>query len=83
MFELYNVAIIPLLIGLIEVFKLAGLPKKYVPFVSVILGLLFGIFYLTSNLKEGIVIGLMFGLSATGLYSSTKNIINQTDKKSN
>jgi uncharacterized membrane protein YGL010W len=82
MFEVYNVAIIPLLIGLIELFKLAGLPVKYAPFVSVVLGLLFGIFYLTSDLKEGIVIGLMVGLSATGLYSGTKNIIksNSNDK---
>ncbi|PKR83319.1 hypothetical protein [Heyndrickxia camelliae] len=74
MLEVYDVAIIPLILGVVELFKRAGVPKKYSPFIAVILGLLFGIFYLGSNIKQGIIVGLMLGLSASGLYSGTKNM---------
>jgi uncharacterized membrane protein YGL010W len=74
MLQIYDVAIIPLILGIVELFKRAGIPKKYSPFIAVILGLLFGIFYMATNIKEGIIVGLMLGLSASGLYSGTKNM---------
>ncbi|MBE1556399.1 hypothetical protein [Sporosarcina limicola] len=80
MFALYDVAIIPLIIGVVEVFKRGGVPAKYSSFVAVACGLLFSIFYLPGSIKEGIIIGLMLGLSASGLYSGSKNII---EKKNN
>ncbi|MFK2824118.1 hypothetical protein QYG89_00215 [Bacillus sp. B190/17] len=82
MFELYNIAIIPLVLGVVELFKRGGMPVKYSPFVAVILGLLFGIFYIGTDIKEGIIIGLMLGLSASGLYSSSKNAMEQRKKDS-
>ncbi|MBS4191732.1 hypothetical protein KHA94_16200 [Bacillus sp. FJAT-49705] len=81
MFEIYDVAIIPLILGLVELFKRGGLSDKYSPFIAVIFGLLFGIFYVSADVKEGIVVGLMLGLSASGLYSSTKNLFEKGDKK--
>ncbi|MFD1707668.1 hypothetical protein ACFSCZ_13135 [Siminovitchia sediminis] len=75
MFELYNVAIVPLIIGVVELMKRYGLPVKYSPLMSVALGLIFSIYFIPVNLKEGIIIGLMFGLSASGLYSGGKNIM--------
>ncbi|MGE8203663.1 hypothetical protein ACQKP0_03800 [Heyndrickxia sp. NPDC080065] len=80
MFQIYDVAIIPLIMGIVELFKRAGLPNKYSPFVAVILGLLFGFFYIADNVKEGIIVGLMFGLSASGLYSGSKNLTKSNDK---
>ncbi|MCH1626465.1 hypothetical protein [Fredinandcohnia quinoae] len=75
MFEIYDVAILPLIIGIVALFKRAGLPAKYSPFIAVICGLAFGIFYLDVELKQGILVGLMIGLSASGLYSGTKNMM--------
>lgn len=80
MFEIYDVAIIPLILALVELFKRGGLPAKFSPFVAVFFGLLIGVFYLDTSIKEGIIVGLMLGLSATGLYSGTKNF-SQNDKK--
>ncbi len=74
MFAFYDIAIIPIIIGVVEVFKRIGLRAKYSPLLSLIFGLLFGIFYVEAPLKEGILVGLMLGLSASGLYSSTKNL---------
>jgi len=74
-FEIYDVAIIPLILGLVELFKRGGLPAKYSPFVAVLFGLVIGIVYTDASLKESVIVGLMLGLSASGLYSGTKNMI--------
>lgn len=74
MFEVYGVALIGLIVGLVEVLKRAGLPKKFLPLSSLIFGIAAGIFYINpEDLKAGIIVGLMMGLSASGLYSGTKN----------
>jgi uncharacterized membrane protein YGL010W len=80
LFEVYNIAIIPLVLGLVELFKRAGVSAKYSPFVAVILGVLAGVFYISSDIKEGVIIGLMLGLSASGLYSGTKNLVKSSGK---
>lgn len=72
--EAYDVALIPIITGLVGVFTQLGLRKKFAPIVSLILGLLIGIFYVhPGDIKGGILVGLMLGLSAVGLYSGTKN----------
>lgn len=74
--EVFGVALVPLILGLVELCKQSGLPDKWSPVLSVLLGLLAGMFALdVSNLYEGIVVGLALGLSATGLYSGTKNMV--------
>lgn len=80
MFEIYDVAIIPLILAIVEFFKRCGVPIKYSPIIAVVCGILVGIFYLDAELKERIIVGLMLGLSATGLYSGTKNIVKSNDK---
>lgn len=74
-----QLVIIPIIIGLVEVAKRTGLPNKFSPLVSVILGLVFGIMYL-NPLLDGIVVGLVIGLSATGLYSGSKNMFRRSPK---
>ncbi|TXL65641.1 hypothetical protein FHP05_05830 [Cerasibacillus terrae] len=75
-FNLYDVAFVPLITGLVQVFKVAGLPKKFLPLVSLLLGIGGGVFYISpGDLKGGIIIGIVLGLSASGLYSGTKNMM--------
>ncbi|HLS36340.1 MAG TPA: hypothetical protein VK061_08895 [Bacillota bacterium] len=72
--EVYGVAIIPLIIGLVELLKRFGLPKRVLPIASLMFGVIAGVVYIhPMNVKAGILVGLMLGLSASGLYSSTKN----------
>jgi len=74
--EIFGVAVPILLIGLSELAKQLGLPKKFAGLFTVILGLgaSFGYTYLAEEpaFQAG-VIGLAIGLSAVGLYSVTKN----------
>jgi L-cystine uptake protein TcyP (sodium:dicarboxylate symporter family) len=80
MLEFFQLVIIPIIIGIIEVVKRAGLPVKFSPLVSVVLGVIFGIFYV-QPLLDGIIVGLMVGLSATGLYSGSKNVFKSGGKE--
>ena len=76
MLEYAGVAIVPLLIGILEVLKKIGLREKYVPVFSVILGIGIGIsLFADGDIKTGVIKGIFIGLSAVGLYSGTKNTI--------
>ncbi|WP_128896190.1 hypothetical protein [Longirhabdus pacifica] len=75
-FEIYNIALIPVIIGIVSVLKSVGFPSKYASLVSIGLGIPLGVFYLApSNLSEGILVGITLGLASSGLYSGTKNIV--------
>lgn len=74
--EYAGIAIIPLLIGILEVIKKLGINKKYIPVISLLLGIGIGILlFADGDLKAGIVQGIYIGLSAVGLYSGGKNTI--------
>lgn len=82
MLAAYDIALIPLIVALIELLKGAGLPKRWLPIVSVVLGIAGGIIYICpDDFKGGIIIGLMLGLSASGLYSGSKHMIEKNDEK--
>lgn len=74
--EYAGIAIIPLLIGILEMLKKAGVNDKIIPVISVIAGIGLGIaLFAAGDLKAGIIQGIYIGLSAVGLYSGTKNTI--------
>lgn len=80
MYEIYGVALIPLIVGLVEVLKILKLPNRLLPLASITFGLAGGIFYVEpGNIKVGIIVGLMLGLSASGLYSSSKNMFEKRE----
>lgn len=80
LFEIYGVALIPLIVGLVELMKWFHLPTKAAPIASLILGIIAGTVYVYPNdIKAGILVGLVMGLSASGLYSSTKNTFEKDD----
>lgn len=74
--EYAGIAIIPLLIGVLEIFKKLGVNQKIIPVISLIFGVGLGIvLFSAGDLKAGIIQGIYIGLSAVGLYSGTKNTI--------
>lgn len=64
-----------LVLGLTEVIKIAGLSKKLIPLVALVVGV--GISFLGSDIgTQAIVVrGLVMGLTAVGLFSGVKNTI--------
>jgi hypothetical protein len=79
MFEL--ALIIAVVLALTEFVKrLEVINTKYLPAVSLVLGLLAGIFYVGGTVEEKIMYGLMIGLSAAGLFDQTKIVTKGDDK---
>lgn len=74
MFEL--AIIIAVVMALTEFVKrMEFLPNKYLPAVSLILGLLAGFFYVdVVTVADKVMYGLMIGLSAAGLFDQSKII---------
>jgi len=69
--------LVAVVIGLVEVAKRIGVPEKFAPLVSLILGLGLSFLGFVANpdLASTIIGGIIIGLSAVGLYSGTKNIV--------
>lgn len=70
----YDVALVPIITGLVQVAKEVGLPSRFASLFSVLLGVVAGVTYLfPDDLWKGIFVGITFGLAACGLYSGGKN----------
>jgi hypothetical protein len=62
-----EILLVPLLIGLVEVAKQTGLPVRWVPVTTLALAVFLGYFIGIDWIQ-----GLVFGLSACGLWSGVK-----------
>ena len=78
--EIYDVILIPLIIGMVELLKMYGMKKRLLPPIALVFGIFGGIFYVyPEDIKAGILVGVMMGLSASGLYSGGKAVVERTD----
>jgi len=65
--------IIAVVVALVELVKrIAVVPAKFLPLVSLVFGLVAGIIYLDGELKEKVFYGVVIGLSAAGLFDQSK-----------
>jgi len=71
--ELQDTLIVPVVIGLVEIAKRQGLSSRWAPFLSLALGVA-GALLLIGLTPEAGLQGILFGLSAAGLYSGGKAI---------
>lgn len=73
--EIYGIALVPLIVGIVEVTKQVGLPTRFAPLLALLLGLGSGFVMHTTSISETLVTGVMVGLSASGLYSAGKTMM--------
>lgn len=60
-------------LGIVQAFKIAGLPNRYAPIVSIVIGAV--LYVAVSGLSaEHFVTGIVIGLSAVGLYESGSRV---------
>lgn len=74
--EIYGVSAVLVIIGLVQLAKSVGFNSKYGGVLAVVLGVAASVGYTLfseTNVFKAVVIGLALGLSAAGLYSTTKN----------
>ncbi|HOS70291.1 MAG TPA: hypothetical protein PL076_09295 [Bacillota bacterium] len=74
--------VVPIIVSLTQLAKELGLPKKFCALAAVVIGVIIGVFFLEPQcIKTGVFKGIVYGLSASGLYSGTKNTIEQVNGK--
>ncbi len=82
--NLNETVVIPIIMSMVEMLKGLGLPAKFSAIASVVLGAIIGIFFVDPNcFKTGIFKGIVYGLTASGLYSGTKNTVQQVNLRRN
>lgn len=69
----YGMILIPIIVGVVAIFK-PMLPTKFLPLLSILFGI-FGAFVIYEDWKEAVLMGIVSGLSASGLWSGTKATI--------
>ncbi|NBI28159.1 hypothetical protein [Chengkuizengella marina] len=75
-FQVYDFAIVPIIVALVQLAKQLGLGAKLLPVFSLVLGVATGIFYVApGDPKQAILVGIVMGLAASGLWSGAKNIV--------
>ena len=65
----------PIIVALVEAIKQLGIPSKLLPWISMLLGVSFNIMLSAAISTEIVLMGIIFGLSACGLYSGTKAVL--------
>jgi len=74
--QIYDIAIVPLIVGIIAVATGIGMPKKFAPILAVLFGVLIGLFYVApDDPAQGVLVGVALGLAAVGLHSGAKNTL--------
>ena len=70
---------VALIIGLAQMAKNIGFPAKFIPLFDVVLGIISGLvvygYEYNLGLIRGFMLGLAMGLSACGLFSGIKNLV--------
>lgn len=77
---------VPIIVALTQVFKMIGLSKKYFPISNTVLGILVAYLFVPSGKEDiplAVLIGIIIGLSASGLYSSGKSTLKQVKNGKN
>jgi hypothetical protein len=76
--QLSDSIVVPIIIAIVELFKGLGVPVKFSALIAVVVGMVIGVIYLhPGDIKYGIFDGVIYGLTAAGLYSGTKNAVQQ------
>jgi ABC-type uncharacterized transport system permease subunit len=76
--DLYGISAVLVIVGLVQLAKQIGFNSKYGGVLAVVLGLCLSLgfsYFSDVTAFKAVVTGLALGLSAAGLYSTTKNAL--------
>lgn len=70
----FNIALVPVLVGLVQVAKITGLKPRWLPLLSVVLGVLV-LLGAQGFTGEAILTGIVAGLGAVGLHQFSTKVV--------
>ena len=83
-FNYKGIALIPIVTIIVDMIKKAGMPSKFAPLASLIIGVFFGVLFESNgDYKNGIIVGIIMGMSASGLYSNGKEVTKSVKEMKN
>lgn len=65
---------VPIIIAAVTIFKTYVTNTKYAPIAAVVFGAILGYFFAGFTVPLNLLLGVIAGLTASGLYSGTKKI---------
>lgn len=81
-FKMFDISVIPLIVFVTKVIVGVGIPKKFTPLISLILGIGLGVaFYAGESILKGVIIGVFLASSSVGFYSGTKNVYQEVHRR--
>lgn len=72
--QLTNISLSAVVLGLGSIVGQLGLPKKLLPLCNIVIGIVVSFLVIQGVFGEKLLEGLILGLTASGLYSGTKNV---------
>lgn len=66
------IILVPMVTGLVAVVKELGLPSRFAPIASIAIGIGISMLQLGNHSLGSVFVGILVGLSASGLYSGVK-----------
>lgn len=66
---------VPVVVGVVQAIKTAGLPKRYAPLLSIVFGVVSAFVFPQETHALTVFAGVGIGLMAAGLYSGVKATI--------
>ncbi|MFN2746869.1 MULTISPECIES: hypothetical protein [Bacillus] len=79
--DISDIALVPLVTGLVHTVKILGVQKRFLPVFAIMFGIWISLFLTSGNWKEDMMIGTWLGLSSVGFYSGSKNIFKPLTKE--
>lgn len=80
--KINETVVIPIIMSIVEMLKGIGLPSKLSAIAAVLIGAAIGVFFVEpGSLRVGLFKGIVYGLTASGLYSGTKNTFQQMNNR--
>lgn len=70
-----QLALVPLTMGVVQVIKSSGLPDRFAPLTSLLLGVGGAFLIPSATVQLTIIAGLTLGCAAAGVYSGVKTTV--------
>lgn len=77
---IYDTTLIPAMIFILWIVGQAGLQKRFLPIVALVLGIVLGLIFIGAT-PEGAIAGVLLAAAAIGFHSGPKNVIQALQKK--
>lgn len=76
---IYDATLIPAMIFILWIVGQAGLQKRFLPIVALVLGVVLGLIFIGAT-PEGAIAGVLLAAAAIGFHSGPKNVLQALQK---